>query len=237
MILHFAPDRESPSVPPSMQPGLFALPLWFDLGATFAFALTGALAAIRRGYDIVGVFFLALVSSIGGGLIRDGVFIPGSGATPLLTDPRYIELIVAATIAGALFGRHVKKFHRLIAVIDAVGLGAYAAFGTQKALVAGLAVPAAILVGVINAAGGGLLRDIITRQEPLVFKPGQFYVLTALAGAVVFVFFTVELEIDATLAALAAIVSTFLFRVLTIAFNWRTTPVGAPGNGEGDAAP
>ncbi len=88
MILRFAPGGESPSVRPSMQPGLFALPLWFDLGATFAFALTGALAAIRRGYDIVGVFFLALVSSIGGGLIRDGVFIPGSGATPLLTDPR-----------------------------------------------------------------------------------------------------------------------------------------------------
>ena len=61
--------------------------------------------------------------------------------------------------------------------------------------------------------------------------------MVALAGAVVFVFFTVELEMDATLAALAAIVSTFLFRVLTIAFNWRTTPVGAPGNGDDDAAP
>ena len=142
----------------------FQLPVFFDLGATFAFALTGALAGIKRGYDIVGVFFLALATSIGGGLIRDGVFIPGTGATPLLTDPHYIELIVVATVAGALFGGHVKKFHRLIAVIDALGLGAYAAFGTQKALVAGLAVPAAILVGVINAAGGGLLRDIITRQ-------------------------------------------------------------------------
>ena len=213
----------------------FHLPIWFDLGATFAFALTGALAAIRRGYDIVGIFFLALVSSIGGGLIRDGVFIPSASPMPLLTDPRYIELIVAATIAGALFGGHVKKFHRLIAVIDALGLGAYAAFGTQKALVAGLAVPAAILVGVINAAGGGLLRDVITRQEPLVFKPGQFYVLTALAGAVVFVFLTVQFEVEATLAALAAIVATFVFRALTIIFNWRTTPVGAPG--EGDLTP
>ena len=220
---------------PPMPATAFHLPIWFDLGATFAFALTGALAAIRRGYDIVGIFFLALVSSIGGGLIRDGVFIPGGAATPLLTDPRYIEVIVAATIAGALFGGHVKKFHRLIAVIDALGLGAYAAFGTQKALVAGLAVPAAILVGVINAAGGGLLRDVITRQEPLVFKPGQFYVLTALAGAVVFVFLTVEIEVEATLAALAAIGATFVFRALTIVFNWRTTPVGAPG--EGDLTP
>ena len=208
-----------------MHSGLFQLPVFFDLGATFAFALTGALAAIKRGYDIVGVFFLALVSSIGGGLIRDGVFIPGTGATPLLTDPRYIELIVAATIVGALFGGHVKKFHRLIAVIDALGLGAYAAFGTQKALMAGIAVPAAVLVGVINAAGGGLLRDIITRQEPLVFKPGQFYVLTALAGSVLFVFFVTELGLTPTHAAVGAIGLTFIFRALSITLNWRTTSV------------
>ena len=90
---------------------------------------------------------------------------------------------------------------------------------------ADLAVPAAILVGVINAAGGGLLRDILTREEPLVFKPGQFYVLTAFGGSVAFVFLSVYLEIPATKAALAAIALTFVLRVLTIAFNWRTTSV------------
>jgi len=213
----------------------FHLPVWFDLGATFAFALTGALAAIKRGYDIVGVFFLALASGLGGGLIRDAVFIPGGAATPLLTDPRYIELVAGATVAGALFGGHAKKFHRLIAVIDALGLGAYAAFGTEKALTAGLAVPAAVLVGVINAAGGGLLRDIITREEPLVFKPEQFYVLTALAGAVTFVFAAVTLGRSATAAAIAAVAVTFVFRALTIAFNWRTVSVGAIG--EDDVTP
>jgi uncharacterized membrane protein YeiH len=204
----------------------FQVPVLFDLGATFAFALTGALAGIKRGYDIVGVFFLALVSSIGGGLIRDGVFIPGPEPTPLLTDPYYIYIIIIAALTGALFGGRVVHFQRAIAVIEALGLGAYAAFGTQKALHAGLAVPAAILVGVINASGGGLLRDIITREEPLVFKPGQFYVLTALAGAVTFVFLSSELAFTSTHAALGAIALTFIFRILTIVFNWRTTPVG-----------
>lgn len=208
-----------------MSSSVFSLPVWFDLVAVFAFALTGALVGIRRGYDIVGVFFLALVSSIGGGLIRDGVFIPRGEATPLLTDARYIQLIVAATVVGALFGGHVKRFKRLVALIDAAGLGAYAAFGTQKALHAGLSVPAAVLVGVINAAGGGLLRDIIVREEPLVFKPGQFYVLTAVAGAVTFVFLSVHLGYPATTAAIVAVAVTFVFRVLTIVFNWRTTAV------------
>ena len=206
----------------------FQLPVWIDLGAVFAFAVTGALAAIHRGYDIVGVFFLALVSSIGGGLIRDGIFIPSGEATPLLTDSRYIQIVVAATIVGAAFGRHLTRFRRVIALIDALGLGAYAAFGTQKALLFGLAGPAAMLVGVINAAGGGLLRDVITREEPLVFRPGQFYVLTAVAGAVTFVFLSVHRGLDATLAALIAIAVTFIFRVLTIVFNWRTTAVAPP---------
>ncbi len=205
----------------------FQLPIWFDLGATFAFALTGAIAATKRGYDIVGVFFLALATAIGGGLIRDGVFIHSTTPTPLLTDPRYIQLIAVATVFGAFFGRHITRFGRVIAVIDALGLGAYAVFGVQKSLHAGLAVPAALLVGVINAAGGGLLRDLITREEPLVFKPGQFYVLTALAGAVTFVFLTVQLHVPATRAGLMAIALTFVFRLLSIAFNWRTASLGA----------
>lgn len=208
--------------------GSFLLPVWIDLGATFAFGLTGALAGIRRGYDIVGTFFLALASGLGGGLIRDGIFLPRSSAGPLLSDPRYLEAVVLATIAGALFGAHVKRFRRTIALIDALGLGAYAAFGTQKALQAGLAVPAAVLVGVMNAVGGGLLRDIITRSEPLVFKPGQFYVLTAVAGAVTFVFLSAWVEMPATGAALVAIAVTSLFRILTILFNWRTSALGVP---------
>ena len=86
----------------------------------------------------------------------------------------------------------------------------------------------AILVGVINAAGGGLLRDIITREEPLVFKPGQFYILTAFGGSAAFVFLTVYLEVPATQAGLMAIALTFIFRALTITFNWRTTSVASP---------
>ncbi len=206
--------------------GAFQLPAFIDLGATFAFALTGAIAGIKRGYDFVGVFFLALASGLGGGLIRDGIFLSGTGPTPLLTDARYIEVVTVATLVGAVFSRSIVRFHRFIAVVDALGLGAYAAFGAQKALQAGLAVPATLLVGVINAAGGGLLRDLLTREEPLVFRPGQFYVVSAFAGAVTFVFLTRELHLAAIPAAFAAIATSFLLRALSISLNWRTAPVG-----------
>lgn len=204
----------------------FELPVLFDLGATFAFALTGALAGIKRGNDVVGVFALALVTGIGGGLIRDGLFLQG-GITPLLTNPAYIQVVAAAAVAGMVFGSRMHHFSRVIAVVDALGLGAYAAFGVQKSLLAGLSAPAAVFVGTVNAVGGSILRDLLAREEPLVFKPGQFYLLTALAGAVTFVFCASMLGLTANQSAITAVTLTFIFRVLTIVFNWRTAPVSS----------
>ena len=219
-----------------MLKGSFDLPVLFDLGATFAFALSGALAGIKRNYDIVGVLALALVSGIGGGLIRDGLFIHAS-TTPLLTNPHYIEIITVAVVCGVMFGARIHRFARLIAVVDALGLGAYAAFGVQKSLISGLPAPAAILVGVINAVGGGVLRDLLCREEPLVFKPGQFYLLTALAGAVTFVFCSITLEFSANRSSIIAVALTFIFRALTIALNWRTAPVASGSIFENDEPP
>jgi uncharacterized membrane protein YeiH len=216
--------------------GSFDLPILFDYGATFAFALSGALAGIKRNYDIVGVVALALVTGLGGGLIRDGLFLV-HGPTPLLTNPSYIQISGGAVLCGVLFGSRIRHFARLIVIVDALGLGAYAAFGVQKSLLAGLSAPAAILVGVVNAVGGGVLRDLLCREEPLVFKPGQFYLLTALAGAVTFIFGSNVLGWSANRAALAAVGLTFVFRGLAIAFNWRTAPIASGSLFEDDAPP
>jgi len=196
--------------------GTFELPLTFDFGATAAFALAGTFAGVRRNYDIVGVFFLALASGVGGGLIRDGLFL-GHIPPVAITDSRYLVTVV--------LGGRMRHFERWIGIVDALGLGAYAVVGAQKAIQAGLGVPAALLIGVVNAAGGGLLRDVLAREEPLIFKPGQFYALAALAGAVSFVGLAVFAGVDATAAAAIAIALTFLLRLLAIRFEWRTRPV------------
>jgi uncharacterized membrane protein YeiH len=212
---------------PTPDDTVFLLPIWFDLAATFCFALTGGIVAMKRGYDIVGVLALALLTGLGGGLIRDGIFIQ-QGPPALATDPRYIQIAIVGALVGVLMGERIRYFRRIIAGIDAIGLGAYAVFGTQKSLAAELAVPAAMLVGVINAAGGGLLRDVITNEEPLVFRPGQFYVLVALAASGLFILATVELGWRPSLAASIIIGLTFLFRILTILFNWKTAPLAPP---------
>ena len=202
----------------------FNLPIYFDLGATFLYALTGALLAIRRHYDVIGLFVIALVSGVGGGLIRDGIFIQ-NGPPLAMKDERYLYVIVAGCLAAALFRHRVDRLQKGFLLADALGLGAYAVVGVERSLSADLSVMASILVGVINAAGGGLLRDVLVRDEPLLLKPGQFYVLAALLGACVFTVLILHFHKPAETAALLAIGCTFVFRILAIIFNWKTRTV------------
>jgi uncharacterized membrane protein YeiH len=201
-----------------------ALHAIFDLSAVFVFGITGALAAVYRGYDFIGLFALAFVTGVGGGLIRDSVFIQ-QGPPAVATDWRYFFAILLSGVVGLLFHKKKKHMKKIIAFFDAIGLGAYAVVGVQKALAASLSMPASIMVGVINAAGGGLLRDILVREEPLLFKPGQLYVLAALAGCVLFIVLTVYSGIQAEAAALITIFFTFILRMLAIKFNWSTKPL------------
>jgi len=205
----------------------FRIPIAFDLCATFIFGITGALVALRRGYDIVGLFALAFVTGVGGGLLRDGIFIQ-QGPPAVTTDGRYIVVVLLAGLVGLFFHNWVKRLTKGIALLDALGLGAYAVVGVEKSLAAGLSIPAAVLVGVINAVGGGLLRDLLVRDEPLLLKPGQFYSLAAFAGCLLFVLLTVYFRMPAPRAGLVTVAATFVVRVLAIQFNWSTPPLYRP---------
>jgi uncharacterized membrane protein YeiH len=207
-----------------MPPSQFTLPIYIDLSATFLYGLTGALAAIRRQYDAVGVFVLALVTGLGGALIRDGIFIQ-SGPPAAMLDPRYLTMILAGCLVAAFFRHRIVSLVKVFVWADALGLGAYAVVGSARALGAQLSIPAAIMVGIINATGGGLLRDVLVREEPLLFKPGQFYVLAALVSAVLFCNLVARFGVPAERAALYSIGASFMFRILAIVFNWKTIAI------------
>ncbi|BAE50748.1 trimeric intracellular cation channel family protein [Paramagnetospirillum magneticum] len=199
--------------------GQFTLPLAFDLAATFLFALTGALTAMRKGYDFVGVFFLALVTGIGGGLLRDGLFLQ---QVPAVLGSHYLLAVVVATVIGLVFGQSLNRLALVFLLVDALGLGLYTVFGAQKALNAGLGWIPALLIGVINAVGGGVLRDLMSREDPLIFRPGEFYAAASLAGGMVFAVLALGMGLAAQLAALAGIGVTVLVRVASVRFGWRT---------------
>jgi uncharacterized membrane protein YeiH len=220
-----------------MAASVFTLPDWFDYVATLLFAIAGTVLAIRKGYDAVGVFTVAFSSAVGGGLIRDGLFLQ-QGPPAVTTHGIYLLIILGGCVIGVLFQKIVTKLRFLIAFCDALGLGAYAVVGIQKAQAAGLAIPAMILVGVVNAVGGGILRDILTREEPLIFRPGQFYVAAAFVGCLTFVAFAFSGLVSKFEAGLITVVITFILRALAIRFNWKTAPLLAqPPASVNDAQP
>jgi uncharacterized membrane protein YeiH len=207
-------------------PGVsFLLPIWFDLTAVFLFALTGVWAATKRGYDVVGAFVLAFVTGVGGGLLRDGIFLQEIPA--VMRDGRFLWAVLAAVVIGALAQRLAERSELLLAYVDALAIGVYAVYGANKSLVAGVSPEAAVLVGLCNAVGGGLLRDVVVREEPLLLKPGQLYFLATLVGCIAFVVLSHVYGVEVELAAYSAIAVTLALRVLAIRFNWRTEAFGA----------
>jgi len=207
----------------------FQVPVLFDYAATFTWAVSGSIVAIRKRFDIVGVFILALLTAIGGGLLRDAVFL---NRTPVfLLDPAYLSLIVAATIVTSVFARYLRNLigpdtvQKVVDYIDALGTPAFAVFGMELATRAGLPLVAIVFVGVANGAAGGLLRDVVMREIPAQMRPGQYASLTLLAACGVYLLLTLNLGFTPMRAAWITVGAFFLARVLTIRFNWRTRSV------------
>lgn len=194
-----------------------ALTLALDLCGVFVFALSGALAAVFRRLDVVGVVVVATVAAVGGGLLRD--LLLGDVPPPALQDWRYVAVSATAGVIVFFFHPQVNRLTRAVRVFDAAGLGFFAVAGTAKALAAGLGpVPAGIL-GVLTGVGGGLLRDVLLREIPMVLRTGELYAVTALAGAVVVVLADAAGAYHAGTAGLAVAV-VFVLRVLAIRRNW-----------------
>ncbi|WP_153394884.1 trimeric intracellular cation channel family protein [Ornithinicoccus halotolerans] len=168
------------------------LQLALELLGVFAFALSGGLVAVRRGLDLVGVVVLAWVAGLGGGIIRDVLIgdVPPVG----ISDWRLVAVAVAAglltftahgrvrVVAARTRGLRLGLVTRTVQALDAVGLAVFCVGGSVKALSLGVAPLPAVVVGVITAVGGGLLRDLLAGQVPEVLRR-ELYAVPALLGA------------------------------------------------------
>ena len=207
----------------------FRVPFLFQHAATFVWAVSGAVVGIRKRFDITGVFIVALLSSAGGGLVRDALFLQ---RTPMfLIDPVYLPLVAGATLLMTLFtatltnvvqGETVSK---LVDLIDAVGTPAFAVVGMQLAQEHGIPLFSVVFVGVANGVTGGLLRDVVVREVPTLLRPGQFVSLTLLLACGLFLVLTTRLAMSPTKAAWFTVGTYFGLRVLSVTFNWQTRPV------------
>jgi uncharacterized membrane protein YeiH len=203
------------------------IPIYLEFIAVFFLALSGGLVAARKGWDFAGTAALALVTATGGGLIRDGLFLQ-NGPPLLVRTPIYLLIVAGCTIAIVAFGRRIhnmRHFEGAVTFVDAWGIGAYSVVGCQLAINAGIGVVGAGLIGIVNAVGGGLLRDLLARREPELFRPGTLSASASLIGCVVYLILTVLFAVVPIVAAWVAIVLVFAVRMASERFGVKTRPI------------
>lgn len=151
-----------------------------DLAGIAVFAISGALAAGRRGLDLFGVIVLGTVTAIGGGTIRDLLL----DRHPMfwLADPAYILVIVASALLTVAYARWRPPPRASLQVADALGLALFSVAGAQIADAAGLPAVSGVLLGTVTGTAGGAVRDVLTAEVPLVLRRGNFYATAAIAG-------------------------------------------------------
>jgi uncharacterized membrane protein YeiH len=177
----------------------------------------------RFHYDIIGAFGLALVSALGGGIMRDLMLQHGP---PLaLVDTRYLDIALASAAATLLLGGSIgDRTESLMNTIDAAAVSFFAVAGTARAEAFGLTWLPAVMLGVLTAVGGGSLRDVLSGTTPRVFETGNFYAIAALAAALAYLGLDRAGLPDLWCITLAVIIG-FSLRMLSIRFNWTTDTI------------
>ena len=201
-----------------------------EFAGLYVFATSGALMAVYKGFDIVGIVVLALLTALGGGILRD--LIIGDSPPAAFTNVNYLTIPLVA--AAVTFFAHplVGRLAFTVLVFDAAGLGLFCVTGTLKALEYHLGALQAVLLGVTTAVGGGVLRDITARETPaLVQVDTELYSIPAAAGAIV-VAAADEANLPMAVIATAAAVFVFLFRIAAMLRHW-TAPRAWDRDGPG----
>lgn len=204
---------------------LHALIPVLDLCGTFAFALSGAMAGIKRQLDLFGVLVLSFAASSAGGITRDLLI----GAVPpaALQDWRYLTVSVLAGLMAFYWTSTIEKLRDPVRLLDAVGLAFFAVSGAQKALAFGASPIMAILLGMLTGIGGGVVRDVLLAEIPVVLR-SELYAAAALVGAAVVVGGTL-LHLPVLVCALGGGLTCFTLRVTAIRRGWRL-PVAREGD-------
>ena len=188
-----------------------------DYGAVIVFALTGALVASRAQLDIVGFVFVACLTAVGGGTVRDMIL---DRPVFWVVEPAFIAAAGAAAVAVFFTAHLLESRYCALVWLDACALAVAVPAGVAAAMLAGQPWAIVVIMGILTGCLGGLMRDVVCNEVPLVLKQGELYVTCALTGAAVAVAMG-HLGATAAVSLVACGIATFGLRAGSIAFGWR----------------
>jgi uncharacterized membrane protein YeiH len=185
-----------------------------DYAGTFAFAISGIRLASAKRFDWFGAYVIGVVTAVGGGTIRDVLL----NATPFwMLQPSYLIISALALVFVLIFRRYVVSLDNTFFIFDAIGLGLYGMLGIEKAMAFGFPIWVAIVMGTITGSFGGMCRDILINEVPLIFRK-DIYALACVMGGIVY-YVCMKLGLDITLTQFVSALSIFLTRIISVKYH------------------
>jgi uncharacterized membrane protein YeiH len=192
-----------------------------DIIGTMAFAMSGALTAMNKKLDPFGVFIIAFVTAVGGGTLRDVLI----GRTPVgwMRDLNYVYVITLGFLLTIIFRKRLDKLRKSLALFDTIGLGVFTLIGIQKGIEYNLHPVICVALGTLTACFGGVIRDILCTEIPVIFRKEVYATICILGGIVFFTLRTMNLDND----ILYLITSLFIIMVRLLAkkYKWQLSPI------------
>ncbi len=198
-----------------------AVPFWLELAGALAGGMAGGIAAVRAQYDVFGATVIAIVTGLGGGIMRD-ILLQDYGIYAF-QHPALILGCAVAGIAVFFFTKLVTSFDWLMDFLDNLSVGLWAVVSVSKGLSAGVGIIPSIILGTITAVGGGIMRDVLMAKPPATFQAGTLYGLASLIGSAAYALMK-QHDILGSYAAITCVILVFVLRYVAEFFNWRTQP-------------
>jgi len=191
-----------------------------DIMGTIAFAISGALVAMNKKFDPFGVFIIAFVTAVGGGTLRDVLI----GRQPVIwmQNPSYVYAIIAAVIITVIFRKNLRILSKSLFLFDTIGLGIFTIIGTEIGIKANFHPLISISLGTMSAAFGGVIRDILCNEIPVIFRK-EIYATACIFGAITFIILN-KLNLDATIVYTSTTLIVIIIRLVAVKFHLSLPP-------------
>lgn len=189
---------------------------FLDIIGTMAFAMSGALTAMSKKLDPFGVFIIAFVTAVGGGTLRDVLI----GRTPVgwMLDLKYVYVIFIGFVLAIIFRKKLDKLRKSLFLFDTIGLGVFTLIGLEKGLEIGLHPVICVALGTMTACFGGVIRDILCNEIPVIFRREIYATLCIVGGVLFFILRSMNLENDLLYLLSSSIIISL--RLMAVKFKW-----------------